>query len=173
MAESPKSEGEKPTPLIWGGVIFGLAAVASGAVGVATLMNVLTGGLAWGIFWFATSALGFAISGYCFLEYRYLSRRPELRPGTPEWNRELTERRNASAWLKWRHRHRRAIIVAGSLLSVSLIGYGSFLTASGKSGALPIIVGAMIIIFIWRPFTVRRGDGRRPLDGREEGGNSD
>ena len=172
MAESPGSGGGKPTPLIQVGIIFGLVGAAMAAGAVATIMHVLKGGLAWGILGLVGSALAFGLSGYIFWGYRYLSRRPELRPGTPEGDRRLSERRQAAAWVKWRHRHRRAIMVAGSLLSVSLVGYGIFLIASGRSGDF-LIALAVIIMFAWRRLTVRHTDDGRPLNGREEGGTRD
>lgn len=172
MAESPGSGGGKPTPLIRVGIVAGLVGAAMAAGAVTDMVHARNGAFAWDIVILFGAVLALGVSGYLFWGYRYLSRRPQLRPGTPEGDRRLSERRHASACVKWRHRHRRAIMVAGSVLSVSLVGYSVFLIASGGSGAFPIAL-AVIIMFAWWRLTVGHTNDGRPLNGGEEGDTRD
>lgn len=171
MAESPKSGGEKPTSLIKAGIAAGLIGAVLAAWAVTAMVHDRNEAFAWDIVGLFGAVLTLGLSGYLFWGYRYLSRRPELRPGTPEGIRRLSQQPHAAAWAKWRRMRHRAMRITGPLLSAMSLGYGIFLIATGRpGGAFPIIL-ALIIIVIWR-FITRHTDNGRLLNSGKEGDGS-
>jgi hypothetical protein len=149
MAESPKSGSGKPTPLIRVGIAFGLGGAVVAVWAVTDMMHAHNEAFVWDAVILFAAALALGVSGYLFWGYRYLSKRPELRPGTAEGNRRLSER--AQAWLKWRRIRRRAMAVIGLPLGIISIGLGVFLIVTGSSGgAFTIALGAIVLFMSLR-----------------------